>query len=396
MKPPTFWNPAPLLRAVDERWWLRHGLFWLAWTAGFTWVFVHNHMAPTLRLAFREVVVGTPVFLVAAYALLYGVLPVLWRGDEQHGRFLLWLAGWTGLSLAFSFAYRYAVIVPMHVGEHNSFPDYHVVYSSGSFFPLLASTGVAACLHVYRRWWGKEQDNARLTQENYHVELQLLKAQIHPHFLFNTLNNLYALTLRQADEAPEMVTRLSGLLRFVVEQGDAPLVALADEVALLRNYLALQQMRFGSRLTLEFDAGAMPAGGRIAPLLLLPLVENAFKHGAAEQLGAARIRIALAVADGEFTCVITNTKNADAAPRTGPDGIGLQNVRQRLRLLYPQRHRLDVDARDDTFAVRLAVQLPAPAETAPAAPVLLGLQATGAPGLAVLETAQWAAAPARS
>ena len=230
MKPTTIWNPAPLLRALDERWWLRHGLFWLAWTGGFTWVFIHNHMAPTLRLAFREVVIGLPVFLAATYTLLYGVLPVLWRGEGQGGRFLLVLGGWLVLGLALTFAYRYAVIVPLHADEHNPFPDYHVVYATGSYFPLLASAGVAASLHAYRLWWRKEQENTRLTQENYQVELQLLKAQIHPHFLFNTLNNLYALTLRQADEAPEMVTRLTGLLRFVVEQGNAPLVSLADEV----------------------------------------------------------------------------------------------------------------------------------------------------------------------
>ena len=358
--------PALLLEAIDKRRGLRHGLFWLAWDGFFIWVFVHNHMVPTVGLALRETLLSLPVQLGVAYSLLGWVLPLLWQPEVRVGRLLGRLAVWLGLSLLVHFAYRFFIVIPLHAHEVNPFPDYHVVVSSGSHFPFLASAGVAACLHVYRHWWRKEQDNARLAQENYRAELQLLKAQIHPHFLFNTLNNLYALTLKQSDQAPEVVARLTGLLRFVVEQGDAPLVALTDEVALLRDYLALEQLRYGARLTLDFDAGAMPAMGRIAPLLLLPLVENAFKHGAAEQLGRAGIRIVLAVAGTEFTCVITNTKNP--GPATGHQGIGLRNVRQRLALLYPQRHRFELSDDEDTFTVRLALQLPGPAATPPPAP----------------------------
>ena len=237
---------------------------------------------------------------------------------------------------------------------------------------------------MYRHWWRKEQANAQLVQENYRAELQLLKAQIHPHFLFNTLNNLYALTLKQSDQAPEVVARLTGLLRFVVEQGNAALVTLPAEVALLRDYLALEKLRYGARLRLEFDAGTMPATGRIAPLLLLPLVENAFKHGAAEQLDRAAIRIVLAVAGPEFTCVITNTYSSDKAAAAGPAGIGLRNVRQRLALLYPQRHRFEVTATENTFTVRLSLQLAAPA-TSPSRPAAPARPA---------ETLAWAATPA--
>jgi LytS/YehU family sensor histidine kinase len=150
--------------------------------------------------------------------------------------------------------------------------------------------------------------------------------------LFSTLNNLYALTLRQADEAPEVVARLLGLLRFVVEQGHAPWVGLRTELHLLRNYLALQQLRYGSRLRLELAVGELPASGRIAPLPLplLPLLENAFKHGSAEQVGLARIRLELGVERGWFTCRITNTKNAGLALASSA-GIGLRNARHRLR-----------------------------------------------------------------
>lgn len=245
---------------------------------------------------------------------------------------------------------------------------------------------MAACLRVYRHWRRQALDNARLTSENFEAELQLLNAQVHPNFLFNTLNNLYALTLKQSNRAPEVVDRLTGLLRFVVEQGNAAQVTLRDEVALLRDYVALEQLRYGARLTLILAVeGISPAAGTpsplIAPLLLLPLVENAFKHGAAEQLGAAHISIALAVGGSRFTCVITNSKSSTPAAGPEPHCIGLRNVQQRLHLLYPQQHRFEIDAQEHTFTVRLTLPLQAPAAShSPSASSRLHSGARALPG----------------
>ena len=262
--------------------------------------------------------------------------------------------------------------MPLYVGVQTLVPDAHIALAPGPYVLLAVTAGVAACLHVYRRWRHKELANGHLRQENYRAELQLLKSQIHPHFLFNTLNNLYALTLRQSAQAPEVVDRLTGLLQFVVEQGHAALVPLPAEVALLRNYLALEQLRYGPRLTLDFRAEGLPATGGIAPLLLLlPLVENAFKHGAAEQVGPARIAVVLGMAEGRFTCLVTNSKN-DAPPAALP-GIGLRNVRHRLQLLYPRRHRFETAARPDTYTVRLTLEL---AEVAVPVPQRAGRAAT--------------------
>ena len=361
---------ARVLRALDERWWLRHGLFWAVRTVLMTGMFLFGlHSTTDWHVALRDSLILLPPLLLAAYSLLYGVLPWLER-PGQRGRFGLLLAAWMVLGLALTFAHRYYFFVPSHHGVASPFADYYIVYATGAYMPVLLTAGVAACLHVLRQHQRQERGNALLAQENYLAELQLLRAQVHPHFLFNTLNNLYALTLKQSDQAPLVVERLTGLLHFVLKQGTAPLVSLPDEVTLLRNYVALEQLRYGERLTLEFRAEGITPAARIAPLLLLPLVENAFKHGAAEQVGAARISIALAVANGWFTCVVENTKNAGPVPGAGA-GIGLRNVRQRLELLYPQRHRLQVRAEDDTFAVCLALRLPPAAASAPR-PVAVG------------------------
>ncbi|MGY3087500.1 hypothetical protein ACVWYF_000526 [Hymenobacter sp. UYAg731] len=364
--------PARLLRAIDERWWLRHGLFWLVRTVLLTWLVLYVvHVALNLRLALRDMTLLLVPHMLATYALLYGVLPALWQG--RRARLVGLLAAWFPLSVVLHHGFRHFVLVPLYVGVQTPIPDAHLALAPGPYVLLAVTAGVAACLHVYRRWRQKELANGHLRQENYRSELQLLRAQIHPHFLFNTLNNLYALTLRQSAQAPEVVDRLTGLLQFVVEQGHAALVPLPAEVALLRNFLALEQLRYGPRLTLDFRAEGLPATGGIAPLLLLPLVENAFKHGAAEQVGAARIAVVLGMADGCFTCLITNTKTD--APSAAPPGIGLRNVRHRLQLLYPERHRFETEARPDTYTVRLTLAL---AEVAAPAPQRTGRVATPA------------------
>ncbi|MBO2009138.1 sensor histidine kinase [Hymenobacter negativus] len=374
-------NPAvaAVLRAIDERWWLRHGLFWVVRTALMTWLFLYGlHSTTDWRIALRDSLILLPPLLLLTYSLLYGVLPGLERPGHR-GRYMLLLVAWLGLGLALTFAHRYYFFVPSHRG-HSPFSDYHLVYATGAHMPVLLTCGLAAGLRAFRQRQQQAHRNAQLAQENYQAELQLLRAQIHPHFLFNTLNNLYALTLKQSDQAPVMVERLTGLLHFVVEQGNAPLVPLPEEVALLRNYLALEQMRYGHRLTLDFAAEGIEATAHIAPLLLLPLVENAFKHGPAEQVGPARVSIKLAVAENWFTCVITNTKSPGPATAPESTGIGLYNVRQRLQLLYPQRHRFTLKAGEETFTVRLALQLsdgPAPLAAAAHA------EATGWPAVAV-------------
>ena len=351
---------ATVLQAIDERWWRRHGLFWLGRTLLMTWLVMYLiHVAVSPRLALRDMLLQLVPLVPATYALLYRVLPALERGPRWRAGLLL--VGWAALSQGLNYVFRHLVTVPLYQGVQTPVPDHHFVFAPGPYIPIAITAGVAACLHLYRQWRARALANARLSQENYRAELQLLKAQIHPHFLFNTLNNLYALTLRQSAQAPEVVERLLGLLQFVVEQGTAPLVTLRDEVALLRNYLALEQLRYGPRLTLDFVAADLPATGHIAPLLLLPLVENAFKHGAAEQLGPARIGMVLAVRGNCFSCVITNSKNHEATTAPAVAGIGLRNVRQRLELLYPLRHQFIIEAGADTYTVRLTLQLPEPA-----------------------------------
>jgi LytS/YehU family sensor histidine kinase len=191
------------------------------------------------------------------------------------------------------------------------------------------------------------------------AELDFLKAQVHPHFLFNTLNNLYALTLERSPKAPETVLGLSDILRYMLYECNAEKVALKRDLQVLNNYIALEKIRFENRLDLNVSINGEIGNQLIAPLLLLPLVENAFKHGAGEVVEDPWITVDINLANNRLTMKVANLKPAEASkPNVMQEGmIGLSNVRKRLEILYPAHHHLRFVEEDDTFVAILKVDL---------------------------------------
>ncbi|UOG74380.1 sensor histidine kinase [Hymenobacter tibetensis] len=210
----------------------------------------------------------------------------------------------------------------------------------------------------------RERENRReLERQHTRTELSLLKTQLQPHFLFNTLNNIYSLTLHASPQAPEAVMRLAELMRYQLYDSTDDLVPLAKEIRHLQGFLALQLLRLPpdeADEVLPFTV-LLPPGAeyarRLPPMLLLPLVENAFKHGdlAARPL-VARLRLQLEP-NGHLVFSVLNYCTDNTAAATAPGGVGLVNLRRRLELLYPGRHRLTVAATPTEYQVKLEVQL---------------------------------------
>ena len=174
--------------------------------------------------------------------------------------------------------------------------------------------------------------------------------------MFNTINNLYALARVKSDRTAPVALKLAQLLRYVLYESQKPSVPLEQEIQLLRDYVALEKLRFDEdRLTVQMEVDLDDPKQHIAPLLLLPLVENAFKHGASEQRDAARISIAIALKNKVLTARIENSKPAETLEHK--PGIGLQNLRRQLELLYPERHELEVVDGDGEFVVGLRVEV---------------------------------------
>ena len=213
----------------------------------------------------------------------------------------------------------------------------------------------------------------RLERENLHLEVNFLKAQVNPHFLFNTLNNLYTLVVKQDARAPLIVQHLTALLHYTVFESDAPLAPLTQEMAFLAAYLELERLRYGRKVRIGYAPGGAPAGLGLTPLLLFPFVENAFKHGIDSSLDESWVDISLAVRAGRLHFEVRNSYSPDA-PQRAVGGVGLANVRQRLALHYaPADYELTVAQTADTYAVRLTLRLlplAAPA-AAPPTPTLL-------------------------
>ena len=235
-----------------------------------------------------------------------------------------------------------------------------IIYLVGRFYLLAFAFGFID-QYVHR-----QQTQNRLLQlesgQN-RLELDRLKAQLNPHFLFNTLHNLYALTLSQSPQAPDVVLRLANLMRYSFTISHADTVPLPEEVAYLEQYITLERLRLNSeRAVITFVTQGPLATVELPPMLLIPFVENAFKHGVETDLGRIFVTVTLAVQDREVFFEVENSKpllsQKDAAGQSlATTGTGLPNLRQRLALLYPGRHRLTIEEQPLTYKTTLALQL---------------------------------------
>ncbi len=220
---------------------------------------------------------------------------------------------------------------------------------SQHLFLFLVALFLALLLKIRSRW-------LRAEEEKLHAELAYLKAQINPHFLFNTLNSIYSLTLEKSDRAPAAIVRLSSMMRYVLLDAGKGKVPLEQEINYLADYINLQETRFESFLKIDFSVTGRPEGKKIVPLLLIPFVENAFKHGVNPE-EPAPIRIRITIEGQQLQLQVSNRKVAIQPPSTDPGGLGIPNTQQRLDIFYPGQHTLLIEDKAAAFAISLTLTL---------------------------------------
>jgi two-component system, LytTR family, sensor kinase len=232
-------------------------------------------------------------------------------------------------------------------------------FSKESFLVGVLEIGLIAAIAIiiqfvlmYRLLVRKEKD---LVRENLETELKFLRNQINPHFLFNTLNNIYALARRKSEDTPDVVVRLSKILRFMLYESKARLVKICDEKKMLEDYIELERIRHNSRLTIGFLQEIDDENQELAPLLLITFVENAFKHGIRECRLESFILMELKLQKKMLSFCIENSKEVAAHKRL-TENIGLSNVRRQLELLYSD-HSITVENKDRSFKVTLTINL---------------------------------------
>ncbi len=213
------------------------------------------------------------------------------------------------------------------------------------------STGI----RVINQWLRSEQRAKEIAHEKLQAELSFLKAQINPHFLFNTLNNIYALASAQSDHTAAAVMKLSSIMRYVLTEAKNDFVPLEKEILFTSHYIELQKMRLTDKTSIDFTINGDPLGREIAPLLLLPFVENAFKYGISTR-ECSPIRILLDIKEESLYFSISNHKHFNTTLRMADNtGIGISNTRRRLDLLYPGRYELIINDKSNEFTVHLNI-----------------------------------------
>lgn len=218
--------------------------------------------------------------------------------------------------------------------------------------------GIAISIKFLKSWYKQKQQILEAENQRTIAELELLKSQVHPHFLFNTLNNLYSHTLKGSEKSPEIVLKLSNLLRFMIYESKEAYIPLQMDLAILQQYMDLEQLRYGDRLDISMRITGNIEDEKIAPLLLLPLVENAFKFGVSNQLDQCWISFDVNVEQGIMKLKLINSKDEESGKKES-GGLGLQNVKKRLAFLYPGRHQLHISNEAELFVIDLSIQLSA-------------------------------------
>jgi len=343
---------------------LLHIGFWLLYwmVNGYVEVFLSNSSFVDLpfwqRLwkGFGTRLIILPLEMGFAYYSMYVILPKYFKGRSYWWLALEFLAVFT---LVFAL---YRLLIPYVI-----YPFiYQLPYSANTFdvwlpryiytaIRFVSVTGMALTIKLLRMRFQQLEKEKHLTEEKLQNELRFLRAQTNPHFLFNTLNNVYALARKKSDQTAPVIMKLSKLLRFMLYECNQERIPLEQEIRVIEDYLELEKLRYNDRLEVRFEKSVDDFSTLITPLLLLPLIENAFKHGTSETRFETFVHIQLNVVNDQLQLHIENSK--DEEDNNSVAGIGLPNVHRQLTLLYPQGHQLEINNGKQIFSVDLSINL---------------------------------------
>ncbi|MEM7704576.1 MAG: sensor histidine kinase [Pseudomonadota bacterium] len=315
----------------------------------------------------REVVevVGTITLLQAMVALIaLKYLVPRWLDRGQVKTFSLLLIAVLVLAAELNILLSYLYLEP-------AYPDtYATMYQAISDLTLIERLGFSwviryivlsklpvlffpAAVLLAVSYYRRQQSVLALRDQKRAAELEALKNQLNPHFIFNTLNNIYALAIKRSDQTPEAVAKLAGILDYVLYQCNSPDVSLHKEIQMIEDYIDLERLRFGDRIMVTFEH-RVDEGARIAPLLFLTLLENAFKHSASQELNQATVDVSLKADRHHVVFEVSNSKPGQSSDKKDVRaGIGLANLHRQLDLLYPATHELVVNESDRRYQARL-------------------------------------------
>lgn len=338
---------------------LRHFLFWAGqfvfWAFAVSGFFVAGTTLDYLKGDLRLHSFFIPDILYTYTVSYYLVDRVLAKNNVAK-----FVVGFVLLTLV-----TYVTFLLLRFADYNLFGAprekvLHVIWIYSMKFCSLGPPVICAMflsLRFLKSYHKKMEESKVLVSENNQSQLGLLKAQIHPHFLFNTLSNIHSFTITKTSVASELVSKLSATLRYMIYDCEAPLVCLEKELSMIKDYTELERVRYSDALSMKVAIEGDLKGKMIAPLFLIPLVENAFKHGTSQVLKNPWIDLKIVVTDLFLFMDLSNSKPQETLRINDKSGIGLANVWKRLKLIYPDEHSLVIQSGTDSFMIQIKLPL---------------------------------------
>lgn len=329
---------------------VHHLLFWCAYFFFWVWVYkgYYTDFKMLAKVTFVYLVAHASIYYLTQYVLIPKVL-------KRHNVFLFLLsfAIATALAAGFMLMAIFGILgLTIEAFGGNISQAYGIFLMS-----ILFVNGLLISAKFLIETAKNQRNQQRLKKEQLESELQYLKAQVNPHFLFNAINSVYVLIKLDPNKAADMLIKLSDLLRAQLYDFTGEAITIEQEINYIESYIALEQIRRGNKLTFEFEKGNNLSGFRIAPLILIPFLENCFKHLSNHGQEKNIIRVKFDWSDGTFHAFFENTVDPIPVKEKQTGGIGLKNVRRRLDLIYPGRYVLDIKEGDGLFQVDLKIMI---------------------------------------
>jgi two-component system, LytTR family, sensor kinase len=324
-----------------------HVLMWIAYFAFFFVMYRQWYPSPFSLLIVISIyfVFNAAAFYTTAYVLLPKFL--------YTNRFLIFLLLFIGLILALAIGLTFSLYLMLRKYTPEVDDNLMGVFQV-SLLSIVTMVGFMVGIKVYSDKVRSDRNNRVLEKQRLETELQYLKAQVNPHFLFNSINSVYFLIKKDPDQAAQTLIKLSDLLRFQLYDCSEDYIAIEKEIEYLENYISLERIRKGEKVQVTLRKEGRLSGFQIAPFMVIPFLENAFKHVSNSSKRENKIEIVFLGADDKFEIAITNTVDGETKSPVG--GIGLKNVQRRLQLLYPNKHKLEILPSQTQYFVRLTLE----------------------------------------
>ncbi|MCX6288071.1 MAG: histidine kinase [Bacteroidetes bacterium] len=298
---------------------------------------------------------ATSVMTVIVYYFNYLFLIPKYLFNKKFLAYILVILLMLVISCILVDLYYYFIVSVVQNWHHRPEP----IFSRGMWvplFPLLTGIAIGISIRLAKEWARIEKERRELQGEKLLSELAFLKSQVNPHFLFNTLNNICSLARKKSDDTEPAIIKLSQIMRYMITDSRQDKVGLEEEVEYLNNFIELQKIRLAEKVDIRFDIEGDLSAIQLEPLLLIPFVENAFKHGVSYN-GKSSINIELKTGSGELSFMVENSKpSVKDIMKLDEPGIGLKNVRRRLELLYPGKHQLEIRDSESLYHIMLKIK----------------------------------------